>query len=163
MKAGNLHELTLATSSLFLFVASIGTTFAANPTDTDTRAQIASLEARVSRIEAMLGPALQTPEQQAAQMEEYQKQQMAQAEAQLAQWKADDELARRQHKWLNPEPWGLLRRGMARSAVETLLGACSSTKIVNSGGLDCWYRHGVHQALVSFQDGRLEAFSSPNF
>ena len=129
----------------------------------ELKAKVASLEARVARIEAMFGPALQTPEQQAAQMEQFQKAQQAQAEAQMAQWRKEEELARRTHKWLNPEPWKILRKGMSRNEVESILGKPDKTVIGDGNWLDCRYFAVNKVAIVTYRNDRLIEFVSPEF
>jgi hypothetical protein len=129
----------------------------------DLKSRIELLESRIDRIETVLGPALQSPEQQAAQMEQFQKAQQAQAEAQMAQWKQEEDQARRTNKWLNPEPWTRLRVGMPRQEVEQLLGKPDRTVIGENNWLDCWYHATNKVANVSYRNERLIQFVSPGF
>lgn len=147
-----------------VFLAS-GAAQASNQTDTELKARIETLEARVARMEAMFGPALQTPEQQAAQMRQYQEAHEKEQKALLARILADKERARKTHKWLNPEPWTKLRVGMLRQEVEQILGKPTSTTMLGTNSLDALYRAAGTQeiASVSYSHGRLSTFVSPRF
>lgn len=129
----------------------------------DLKSRIELLESRIDRIETMFGPALQSPEQQAAQMEQYQKAQQAQAEAQMARWKQEEDQARKTNKWLNPEPWTRLRVGMPREEVEQLLGKPDRTVIGENNWLDCRYHATNRVAIVTYRNERLVEFVSPDF
>ena len=146
------------------FIAS-GMALASNQTDSELKARIETLEARVARMEAMFGPALQTPEQQAEQMKQHQDAHEKEEKAFLAQVLAAKKRARKANKWLNPEPWTKLRVGMPRQEVEQILGKPSSTTMVGTNGLHADYHAAGTQeiARVSYSHGRLATFVSPKF
>ena len=145
----------------FLLLLGHGTTLAGTADNAGLMARIDALEARLARVEAMFGPALATPEQQAEQLRRYQEAQ----EAQVAGILKDREQARRTHAWLNPEPWKKLRMGMSRQEVEQVLGKPASTTMLDTDGLDAWYRAAgtTQTALVNYRNGRLTSFVSPDF
>ncbi len=145
----------------FLLVLGSATVRAGTADDVALIARIDALEARLARMEALFGPALAIPGQQAEQLRQYR----AAQEAQVAKILEDRERARRTHAWLNPEAWQKLRLGMSRQEVEQILGKPSTTTMLDTNGLDAWYRaSGTTQtALVSYRDGRLTTFVSPNF
>ena len=160
MKMNSIARLFLLSAGLFS-----GTAMAADQTNAELMARVGTLEARVARMEAMFGPALQTPEQQAEQMRQYQETYEKQERAALAQMRAEAEKAKKANKWLNPGPWEKLRIGMPRQEVEQILGKPVSTTMLDTDGLDAWYRAGgtTLTALVSYRHGRLHSFVAPSF
>lgn len=150
---------------LFLLPAclSAGMVLAGEQTNAELMTRIGTLETRVARMEAMFGPALQTPEQQAEQMRLYQKEKEKQERAQLTQWAAAEEQARSTKKWLNPQPWTKLRVGMSRQEVEKILGKPDKIVIGDNNWLDTRYHAMNKVALVTYRNGRLLEFVSPDF